>query len=79
MRWLLIGLVLLATGCRESSIACQIVRSFAESRGRFTIEDAREIPLLQACLLREQVQQQVQEALTPPDPEDPEAPSEPAE
>jgi hypothetical protein len=79
MRWLLIGLVLLASGCRESSIACDIVRSFADSRGRFTIEDAREIPLLQACLLREQMEQQAREALQPPDPQDPDEPSAPAE
>ncbi len=47
-------LAVLLAGCRESSIACQVVRSVSESEGLFRIEDPKELPLLQLCWLRDE-------------------------
>lgn len=59
-------LLLALTGCRESSIACDIVRSFSDSQGRFVIEDAERLQLVRACLLRDEAIERASEALEPP-------------
>ncbi len=51
---LLLPPAVLLAACRESSIACQVVRSVSESEGLFRIEDPKELPLLQLCWLRDE-------------------------
>lgn len=62
--WIVAALLLsLLVGCRESSVACELVRAFAGSRDRSSIEDPMQQPLLRACLLRDDALAQAQEAL----------------
>ena len=70
MRFLAASLLLLGASlpiaCRESSVACEVVRALAGSRDHSRIEDPLQQPLLRACLLRDDALEQAGRALRPP-------------
>ena len=66
MRFLAASILLLLVACRESSVACEVVRALAGSPGRSSVEDPMQQPLLRACLLRDDALEQAGRALRRP-------------
>ncbi len=70
MRFLAASLLLLGASlpiaCRESSVACEVVRALSGSPGRSSLEDPMQQPLLRACLLRDYALEQAERAIRGP-------------
>ena len=66
VRFLAASILLLLVACRESSVACEVVRALAGSPDRSRIEDPLQQPLLRACLLRDDALEQAGRALRQP-------------